>query len=132
YLLDGHFYLYNHFRPIAYTLTQLFQEVTPYINNFVSISEKEIHAGLYREYGELVTLLNTNIILQEAAKELHPHDSRMLSDVEQEVNDEETNYLSGSENPDNFEESFDKLTNQFLPLGQLAPNEKLKEIPELI
>ncbi|CAG8509779.1 19543_t:CDS:2 [Racocetra fulgida] len=72
YLLDGRFYPHQHFCPIAYTLTQLFQEVMPYISNFVSKSEKEIHAGLYREYGELVTLLDTNIILQEAAKELHP------------------------------------------------------------
>lgn len=74
YLLDGRFYPHHHFRPTVHALTQLFQEVTPYINNFVPKSENEIHAGLYREYGELVTLFNTNITLQEAAKELHPRD----------------------------------------------------------
>ncbi|CAG8826894.1 20186_t:CDS:1, partial [Dentiscutata erythropus] len=35
-----------------------------------------------------------------------------LSDVEQEVNDKETNYLSDGENPDNFGKSFDKLADQ--------------------
>ncbi|CAG8688911.1 18067_t:CDS:2, partial [Racocetra fulgida] len=86
YLFDGHFYLHYHFCPTAYILTQLFQEVTPYISNFVSKSEKEIYAGLYREYGELVTRLDTNIILQEAVKELHPRE--WWKDVEQEIDDE--------------------------------------------
>ncbi|CAG8851596.1 32333_t:CDS:2, partial [Gigaspora margarita] len=139
YFFDTCYYPHYHFRPIAYTLTQLFQKVIPYINNFVPKTKKEIHAGLYKEYKELVALFNTNITLQEAAKELHSHDcassernwsvysyintkkqNRLtnkhleelvihknkdkkknndegepvwLSDIEQEVNCEETNYL---------------------------------------
>ncbi|CAG8536127.1 16997_t:CDS:2 [Dentiscutata heterogama] len=121
YLLDGRFYPHHHFRPTVHALTQLFQEVTPYINNFVPKSENEIHAGLYREYGELVTLLNTNITLQEAGKNYIlvtggmviyknndkkigevEDESIWLSDIEQEVNNEETN----------FWKSFDKLADQ--------------------
>ncbi|CAG8536164.1 3597_t:CDS:2 [Scutellospora calospora] len=74
YLLDSRFYPYNNFQPTVHELTQLFYEVIPYISNFISKSENEIHAELYKEYGELVTLLNNNISLQEVAKELHPRD----------------------------------------------------------
>ncbi|RIB21228.1 hypothetical protein C2G38_2177217 [Gigaspora rosea] len=113
YLLDGRYYPHHHFRPTAYALTQLFQKVTPYINNFVPKTEKEIHAGLYREHEELVALLNTNITLQEAAKELHPHKKKnddegepvWLSDVEQD-------YLFGDEKTDDFWEDFVELADQ--------------------
>ncbi|CAG8609729.1 6546_t:CDS:2 [Dentiscutata erythropus] len=103
YLLDGRFYPHHHFRPTVHALTQLFQDVTPYISNFILKPEKEIHAKLYKEYGELVALLDSNIILQEAAKDLHPHELVWLSDIEQEVDDE-----------NDFWEGFDELTDQVL------------------
>ncbi|CAG8777429.1 26615_t:CDS:2 [Gigaspora margarita] len=125
YLFDSHHYSHHHFHPTAYALTQLFQKVMPYINNFVPKTEKEIHAGLYREYGELVALLNTNTTLQEAAKELHPHDwwnykkkndnegePVWLSDIEQEVNCKETNYLFSDKKTNDFWEGFNEHADQ--------------------
>ncbi|CAG8611117.1 4085_t:CDS:1, partial [Gigaspora rosea] len=45
--------------------------IMPYISSFIPKPAKEIHAKLYKEYEEFVAFLDTNITLQEAAKDLH-------------------------------------------------------------
>ncbi|RIB30687.1 hypothetical protein C2G38_2151998 [Gigaspora rosea] len=58
---------------LEYNITSSIQDsvIDIIIKYFIPKPAKEIHAKLYKEYEEFVAFLDTNITLQEAAKDLH-------------------------------------------------------------